>query len=121
MSLAENASTLYELGKLPEDIVKRLKEGGSFLETLQSKQANFHKSCRSKYNKTIIDRIKKTSSSNAATSSRQGLQAQGLQQLKFVFFAIILRLTSKPCIQSQLSRLKNVFVMEHSVLNDMIY
>lgn len=69
VSLAENASTLYELGKLPEDIVKRLKEGGSFLETLQSKQAKFHKSCRSKYNKTIIDRIKKTNSSNAATSS----------------------------------------------------
>lgn len=45
---------------MPNDVVERLKEGGTFLETLQSKQAIFHKSCRSKYNKTIIDRVKKS-------------------------------------------------------------
>lgn len=62
ISLAENASTLNELDKIPEDVVKRLKEGGTFLETLKSKQAKFHKRCRANYNKTTIDRIKKNSS-----------------------------------------------------------
>lgn len=59
ISLAENASTLNELGKVPVDVVKRLEEGGTFLETLKSKQAKFHKRCRANYNKTTIDRIKK--------------------------------------------------------------
>ena len=63
VSLAENISTLNELEAIPEDATERLKEGGSFLETLQSKQAKFHKNCRSKYNKTIIECVKRTKKS----------------------------------------------------------
>ena len=59
-TLVKNLLSFQELNSLPENInLSDLDEGNGLEETLKVKSASWHDSCRVKYNKTELLRVKK--------------------------------------------------------------
>ena len=57
-SLAESLVEFSELGELPIHL-ERLDEGGGIETTMVSNDAQYHQSCRLKYNNTMLQRAQK--------------------------------------------------------------